>query len=87
MPDRMSAFSDDFDRIENQYQPFGIILNTNTDIKKSPRLDLDDSLDEVCFSFKTSDDGGILDDFDNDIVIEALTNDEAEASEDEVGSG
>jgi hypothetical protein len=37
-------------------------------------------------NFKTGSDGGSINDFDDDIVIETLTNEEAEADE-EVASG
>lgn len=86
MPDGMSAFADDFDGVESQYEPFGVILNANIGTSNIPLLDPGDSLDEVGSNFKTGDAGSNLDDFDNDIVIEALTNDETEA-ENKIPSG
>jgi len=90
MPEGMSAYADDFDGVEDQYEPFGITLNANTNTSNLPRLDPGDALDEVGVTFKTGsryDGTDELDDFDGTITIEALTNTEAGAPEDEVGSG
>jgi hypothetical protein len=90
MPEGMSAYADDFDGVEDQYGPFGITLNANTSTSNLPRLDPGDALDEVGFTFKTGDKNegsNPLADFDGTITIEALTNEEAGAPADEVGSG